>query len=62
MTTHIIVITEKCGEKSNKYLEWITKWNFDKTVLKTAEWYKSFVNNEDMLKVSTKQIKEFLYD
>ena len=49
-------------EKSNKYLEWRTKWNFEKTVLKTAEWYQAFDNNEDMLKVSTKQIKEFLYD
>jgi CDP-glucose 4,6-dehydratase len=49
-------------DKSNKYLDWKTNWNFEKTVLKTAEWYQSFDNNEDMLEVSTRQIKEFLYD
>lgn len=49
-------------DKSNKYLDWKTNWNFEKTVLKTAEWYQSYNNNEDMLEVSTRQIKEFLYD
>ena len=49
-------------DKSNKYLNWKINWNFTKTVSKTAQWYQSFNNKENMLEISTKQIKEFLYD
>ncbi len=49
-------------DKSNKYLNWKTLWSFEKTVIKTAEWYDAYMSNQNMLDVSTRQIRDFFYD
>jgi CDP-glucose 4,6-dehydratase len=45
--------------KAKKRLNWSSKWNLDKTLEKTVDWYKAWKNKEDMKKFSIKQIHEF---
>jgi CDP-glucose 4,6-dehydratase len=45
--------------KSKARLGWIQKWNIDKALEKTIEWFKGYKNNEDMNVISLKQIKEY---
>ncbi|MDR2622988.1 MAG: CDP-glucose 4,6-dehydratase [Methanobrevibacter sp.] len=46
--------------KSLEYLDWKPKLNFKNTIKMTVEWYKKFYNNDDMLKATNNQIKEYL--
>ena len=40
-------------------LGWNPKWNLDKALEKTVNWYKSFYNGEDVFQMSLKQIEEY---
>lgn len=46
--------------KSCKNLEWTPKWSFEKSLFITSEWYKAYMNNEDMLEFTKNQIHEYL--
>ena len=35
------------------------KWNMKKSIKETAKWYKSFLEKEDVKKISISQIKEY---
>ena len=45
--------------KAKFRLNWASRWNIDKTIEKTVEWYKRY-NNEDVYELCVKQIKEFI--
>lgn len=45
--------------KAKKRLNWSSKWNLDKTLEKTVDWYLAWKNKEDMKKFSIKQIHQF---
>ncbi|MEE0859063.1 MAG: CDP-glucose 4,6-dehydratase [Acutalibacteraceae bacterium] len=38
---------------------WKPVWNIEKAVEKTVEWSKAYINNQDLNKITDKQIKEF---
>lgn len=45
--------------KSKDRLGWKPKWNLDTALEKIIEWYQAYQNNEDMLALTQRQIKEF---
>jgi len=45
--------------KANTYLNWKIRWNFKKSINKTAEWYLNYYRNRDMAKFSKNQIKDY---
>jgi CDP-glucose 4,6-dehydratase len=47
--------------KAFSSLNWKPEWNVDESIEKTAKWYKSFINNEDVRSLSLDQIREFQY-
>lgn len=40
-------------------LNWKSKWGFEKTILKTIEWYKKFENGSDAYKISLEDIYDY---
>ena len=46
--------------KARLKLGWQPRWNLDKALLETIEWYKKENDNEDMCKVAKRQIKEYM--
>ena len=47
------------NSKIKKVFDWSPVMDIGEAVKITAEWYKAFVNKEDMVEVSNKQIKEY---
>ena len=47
-----------CSKIKNK-LGWVPKFNIENTIEKTTEWYKAYLNNEDVVKLMENQIKEY---
>ena len=45
--------------KARFNLGWKPRWDIDKAIEKTVEWYKKY-NNEDVYRLCVKQIKEFI--
>lgn len=45
--------------KANNKLGWEPKWNLYKALDTTIEWYKSFMNNENIRNLTFKQINEY---
>jgi len=45
--------------KASFNLKWFPAWNVEETTEKTAKWYKSFINGEDVRFLSMSQIREF---
>ena len=48
------------SKKSEKYLKWNSFWNLDQSLKKTKDWYTAYKNNNDLIRLSIKQIKEFV--
>lgn len=48
-----------CSKIKNK-LGWIPKFNIENAIEKTTEWYKAYLNNEDVIKLMENQIKEYI--
>jgi len=48
--------------KLKKTFHWKPTWNLDKAIEKSVEWYKCWLNNEDINICMDKQIKEFYND
>lgn len=46
-------------DKAEKVLGWIPSYSAQKAVELSAQWYKSYYNNEDMLEFTKKQIRDF---
>lgn len=46
-------------DKAQTLLKWSPKYNFEKAVISTGEWYKSIQNGEDAALVTMEQLKEF---
>lgn len=44
------------SNKAKKLLNWQSKWNAKNTVAKVSNWYKSYMDNQDMLKYTLKEI------
>jgi CDP-glucose 4,6-dehydratase len=49
-------------DKAKQLLDWNPRWDVNQTINKTAEWYKSFINGENMYRVTRNQIKEYFYE
>lgn len=47
-------------DKSYRFLEWIPKWDFDKTVSETVLWYKKINFGEEALSITKQQIQEYV--
>ena len=47
-------------DKIKSIFYWKPKWDIDKTIDKTVEWYMAYIKNEDMIAVTEKQIKEYM--
>ena len=49
-------------DKSNKYLNWKPKWNYEQTIKYTAEWYYTYIlKKKKIIEISKKQIKNYFY-
>ena len=48
--------------KAKALLGWEPKWNIEKAIHKTAEWYKAFDEGEDMAEITRRQVEEYLED
>lgn len=48
-----------CSKIKNK-LGWVPKFNIENAIEKTTEWYKAYLNNEDVSKLMENQIKEYI--
>ena len=46
-------------DKAHQILGWSPKWDVDETLHHTAEWYKCYLNKEDLSQVTESQIKEY---
>ncbi len=45
--------------KAKKYLKWMPRWQLQKTIAETVEWYRAWLQGDDMLKFSQNQIKQY---
>lgn len=50
------------SSKAFKYLKWKPKLSISRAVSLTVEWYQAFRNKSNLIKLTNKQIKEYLYD
>lgn len=48
--------------KAKNELKWYPTWNFDKSVRKTALWYKQVLDNRDAYELCCEQIEEYIQD
>ena len=48
--------------KAKRTLNWEPKWNVNKAVANTVDWYRIFANNGDLEAITNKQIEEYLGD
>jgi CDP-glucose 4,6-dehydratase len=46
-------------DKANQQLKWYPRLNFDTTISYTANWYKSYLNGEDVETITKSQIKNY---
>ena len=46
--------------KAREELNWKSKWNVEKALLKTLQWHEAFEKEYDMKKFSLKQIEDYL--
>jgi CDP-glucose 4,6-dehydratase len=46
-------------DKAHQLLDWYPKWNVQKTLDMTVEWYKSFMNGENVKNITRRQLHEY---
>lgn len=46
-------------DKAHQILEWRPRWDVNQTLIKTAEWYKAWIDGEEMEAVTRGQIYEY---
>lgn len=49
-------------DKAQTLLKWQPKYNFNKAVMKTGEWFKRIQNGEEPINVTSEQILEFMHE
>ena len=47
------------SNKALNNLNWKNTWNMKVSIIKTAQWYLSYLKKEDPKKMTSKQIKEY---
>jgi CDP-glucose 4,6-dehydratase len=47
--------------KAKQLMQWQPKWSIEKAIEETIEWYKAFLNKEDLYSLSKKQIIKYHY-
>jgi CDP-glucose 4,6-dehydratase len=47
-------------DKANHRLGWLPRWNFERTVTETVDWYRALLSGESVAKVSIKQLKLYM--
>lgn len=45
--------------KAHEKLSWSPKWSLETAIMKTIDWHKSYISNEDMLSITLDQIKTY---
>ena len=45
--------------KAIKLLKWKNTWGMKKSILETANWYNSYIQNKDLKKITLIQIEEY---
>lgn len=48
------------SSKARKTFDWSPKWGVKDAVKNTVEWYKAFDKKEDLIRITDKQIKEYI--
>ncbi len=46
-------------DKAKLLIDWNPKWNFDKTIFETVDWYKFVVDGGNATEITNRQIKEY---
>ncbi|MAJ90494.1 MAG: CDP-glucose 4,6-dehydratase [Flavobacteriales bacterium] len=46
-------------DKANHYLSWMPKWNFSKSLFMTADWYKRYLNDENVIDITNDHINQY---
>ena len=46
-------------DKANTLLEWKPRWDLNQTINHTAMWYKYYLDNKDMTKITSDQINQY---
>ena len=49
------------SSKAFFYLKWKPKWNMRQSIIQTALWYKEFLNNSNMIKITKEQINNYFF-
>jgi CDP-glucose 4,6-dehydratase len=47
------------SSKAINQLKWKPKWNMENSITQTALWYKEFLNNSDIIKITQQQINDY---
>lgn len=59
-TKHETSILKLNSNKAKQNLNWKSKWDYKEALKKTLDWYMAFYNDEDVVKLSQLQIKDYL--
>ncbi len=52
-------LLQLCCDKAHQKMAWFPRWNVDKTLRMTSEWYKLVNNGENTEEVTRKQLKDY---
>ncbi len=59
-TNHEATILHLNCDKSNTKLEWYPTWDFDKTIERTVNWYKNYLEGEEPINLTMADINKFM--
>ena len=46
-------------DKAHQVLNWHSKWNLEETLTATADWYKAYLNNDNVSLITQLQLNEY---
>ena len=46
--------------KARKTLDWSPKWSVDEAIRHSVEWYKAFDERKDLIRITNKQIEDYV--
>jgi len=59
-SNHEATILHLNCDKANTKLDWYPTWNFDKTIERTVNWYKNFLEGKDPVDLTMSDINKFM--
>ena len=59
MNPHEANLLQLNCEKANRLLEWYPRWDLSDTLENTADWYKAFLQNEDVSLITKSQVYKY---